>query len=184
MQSRRYLIPTSLLVAAVASIGAAGRADAVTREYFIAAEEVVWDFAPSGQNLIHGGAIPRPYRTTWKKTRSVEYTDASFSTQKPQPRWLGVLGPIIRAEVGDHITVRFMNRARRPYGIHPHGVLYDKDNEKAHYLPHGAGAEIPPAAASRTSGTPTRAAARGRPTPTTRERGCSIATSPTTSRPA
>lgn len=39
---------TSLLVAAVASIGAVGRADAVTREYFIAAEEVVWNFAPSG----------------------------------------------------------------------------------------------------------------------------------------
>lgn len=55
-----------------------------------------------------------------------------------------MLGPIIRAEVGDHITVRFLNRARRSYGIHPHGVLYDKDNEGAYYLPHGAGAEISP----------------------------------------
>ena len=115
-----------------------------TREYFIAAEEVVWDFAPSGQNLVHGGPIPKPYRTKWKKARYVQYTDGTFATQTPQPPWLGVLGPIIRAEVGDTVLVHFLNRTRRPVGIHPHGFRYDKDNEGAHYLPHGAGAAIEP----------------------------------------
>jgi FtsP/CotA-like multicopper oxidase with cupredoxin domain len=70
--------------------------------------------------------------------------DATFSTGKPQPEWLGILGPIIRAEVGDTIVVQFRNLSRRPAGIHPHGVRYDKDNEGAHYLPSGAGANIPP----------------------------------------
>ena len=28
--------------------------------------------------------------------------------------------------------------------MHPHGFRYDKDNEGAHYIPAGAGAEIPP----------------------------------------
>ena len=117
---------------------------AATREYFIAAEEVVWDFAPSGQNLVHGGSIPKPYRTKWKKARYIQYTDGTFATQTPQPPWLGVLGPLIRAEVGDTVLVHFLNRTRRPVGIHPHGFRYDKDNEGAHYLPHGAGAAIEP----------------------------------------
>jgi FtsP/CotA-like multicopper oxidase with cupredoxin domain len=118
---------------------------AATREYFVAAEDVTWDFAPTRRNLIHGGRIPDPWRKTrWRKTRYVEYTDATFATPKPQPEWLGVLGPIIRAEVGDTIRVHFLNRARGSFGIHPHGVRYDKDNEGAHYAPGGAGAQVPP----------------------------------------
>src|SRR6266705_808894 len=83
-----------------------------TREYFIAAEEVVWDFAPSGRNLVHGGPIPKPYRTKWKKARYVQYTDGTFATQTPQPPWLGVLGPIIRAEVGDTVFNEAHDRER------------------------------------------------------------------------
>lgn len=117
---------------------------AATRTYYIAAENVTWNFAPSGEDLAHGGPIPEPFETVWEKTRYIEYTDASFTTQKPQPEWLGILGPIIRAEVGDTIKVNFLNRSDKPLGIHPHGVRYDKDNEGAHYLPHGAGALIEP----------------------------------------
>jgi len=120
-------------------------AGAATREYFLAAEQMAWDFAPARRDLIHGGRIPDPWRKTrWRKTRYVEYTDATFATPKLQPEWLGVLGPIIRAEVGDTIQVHFLNRAQGHYGIHPHGVRYDKDNEGAHYEPAGAGAEVPP----------------------------------------
>src|SRR5438034_6753597 len=56
-----------------------------TREYFIAAEEVVWDFAPSGQNLVHGGPIPKPYRTKWKKARYIQYTDAPSPPKRRRP---------------------------------------------------------------------------------------------------
>jgi manganese oxidase len=120
-----------------------------TRHYYIQAEDVIWDFAPSNQNLVHGGAIPEPWTNShvFPMVRYIQYTDASFSTPKHQPSWLGVLGPIIRAEVGDEVVVLFRNRAFKAggnYGMHPHGFRYTKDNEGAHYNPAGAGAEVPP----------------------------------------
>lgn len=135
-----------LLVGAVLVAPPLAASQAVTRHYYIQAEDVSWDFAPFGEDRIHGGAIPAPWTnsTTWSKTRYIEYTDASFTATKPQPAWLGVLGPIIRAEVGDTIVVHFRNRADGSYGMHPHGVRYDKDNEGAHYMPAGAGAQVPP----------------------------------------
>jgi FtsP/CotA-like multicopper oxidase with cupredoxin domain len=119
---------------------------ATNRHYFIQAEDVTWNFAPTEQNLAHCGPIPEPYETVWNKVRYIEYTDGAFTTRKPQPTWLGILGPIIRAEVGDTVFVHFRNRATQgSFGMHPHGFRYDKDNEGAHYMPNpGAGAEIPP----------------------------------------
>ncbi len=119
------------------------------RHYYIQAEDVIWDFAPTNQNLVHGGQIPEPWTNShvFPKVRYIQYTNASFSTPKPQPSWLGVLGPIIRAEVGDEVVVLFRNRAFKAggnYGMHPHGFRYTKDNEGAHYIPAGAGAEVPP----------------------------------------
>ena len=139
---------------AVATVSLSGvRADAAkTRHYYVQAEDVTWDFAPSGQDLLHGTPIPDPWTDShvFEKTRYIEYTDGTFSHRKPQPQWLGVLGPIIRAEVGDTVVVHFRNRAPSgSYGMHPHGFRYAKDNEGAHYQgvnsgqPPGAGAEIP-----------------------------------------
>jgi len=123
-------------------VGSAAKA----RHYYIAAEDVVWDYAPSGRDLIHGIALPAPWKeqTRWPKTRYIEYTDATFSVRKAQPDWLGILGPIIRAEVGDTVLVHFLNRSGLPHSIHPHGVRYDKDNEGAAYLPYGKGAGVAP----------------------------------------
>lgn len=119
---------------------------AATRHYYIAAEDVVWDYAPSKMNLISGQGIPDPWgaKTQWNKTRYIEYTDATFSVRKPQPEWLGILGPVIRAEVGDTIVIDFLNRSSSPHSIHPHGLRYDKDNEGALYLPAGTGGQVPP----------------------------------------
>src|SRR6266568_4076947 len=87
---------------------------AVTRHYYIAAEDVAWDYAPSGKNLVEASAIPQPWaqQTKWPKTRFFEYSDDTFTVRKPQPEWLGILGPIIRAEVGDDIIVDFLNRSQ------------------------------------------------------------------------
>ena len=135
-----------LLVAVGLGASASPASGGTTRHYFIQAEDQAWDFAPSGLDRIHGGQIPAPWTKyhVWSKTRYVEYTDATYSTRKPQPEWLGVLGPVIRAEVGDTILVHFRNRADGSYGMHPHGVRYDKDSEGAHYAFGGAGAEVPP----------------------------------------
>jgi len=119
---------------------------ATTRHYYIAAENVTWDYAPSGMDLLGGRGIPQPWarKTQWDKTRYIEYSDGTFSVRKPQPEWLGILGPVIRAEVGDTIVVEFLNRTGKWHSIHPHGLRYDKDNEGSLYLPFGAGARVPP----------------------------------------
>lgn len=139
----------------------AGSAQAATRNYYIAAEDTVWDYAPSGQNLIHCMGMPSPCPITapwdtshvFNKVRYVEYTDATFATKKTQPAWLGVLGPVIRGEVGDTLLINFCNRSTSgmPYGMHPHGVKYTKDNEGAAYRgmngqAEGAGAQVAPGA--------------------------------------
>jgi FtsP/CotA-like multicopper oxidase with cupredoxin domain len=117
-----------LFLGALASPGGAA-----TREYFVAAQEVVWDYAPTDQNLVHcdGAPAPCPIPHPWTKShafhkvRYIEYTDGSFQTPKPQPVWLGVLGPILRAEVGDTVIVHFCNHATSgAYGMHPHGFRY------------------------------------------------------------
>jgi manganese oxidase len=117
---------------------------AATRHYYIAAEDVTWNYAPSGRNLLNGSPIPQPLglKLQWPKSRFIEYTDNTFTTPKPQPEWLGILGPVIRAEVGDEIIVDFLNRGRKAHGLHPHGLRYDKNNEGSLYLPFGSGAQI------------------------------------------
>ncbi len=118
-----------------------------THTYYIAADEVEWDYAPSDMNKMMGmkfGGYPLtfveqgPHRIgkVYRKAVYREYTDESFSHLKPRaPEWehAGILGPIIRAEVGDTIVVHFKNNATRPYSLHPHGVFYNKDSEGAMY---------------------------------------------------
>src|SRR5215212_7032286 len=76
-----------------AALAAAG--GGVTRTYYIAADEVVWDYAPSGANAAEGRpfnddekpwmeAGPHVIGRKAKKALYREYTDASFSTLKPR----------------------------------------------------------------------------------------------------
>lgn len=65
----------------------------------------------------------------YKKAVYRRYTDDSYSTEIPKPPWLGFLGPIMRAEVGDVVVIHLRNFASRPYSLHPHGVFYNKDSE-------------------------------------------------------
>jgi manganese oxidase len=125
-----------------------------TRTYYIAADEVDWDFAPSGKDMIHDekyhlqddpaskGEL-NPNATAYRKAVFNEYTDATFRVLKPRSGdWahLGILGPLIRAEVGDTIKVVFKNNASRPFSVHPHGVFYAKDSEGAGYQDNTSGA--------------------------------------------
>jgi manganese oxidase len=117
------------------------------RTYYIAADEIDWEYAPSRIDQITGEKfhfqdVPDSKgmldsnSTVYRKAVFREYTDATFRTTKARTRdWehLGILGPLIRAEVGDSIRVVFKNNASRPYSIHPHGVFYRKDSEGAPY---------------------------------------------------
>ena len=56
-----------------------------------------------------------------------EYTSAEFTEKKTRTaaeRHLGVLGPILHAEVGDTIEVTFKNLASGKFSMHPHGLFY------------------------------------------------------------
>lgn len=60
-----------------------------------------------------------------------EASDVRAGTDR---KHLGILGPVIRAEVGDTIVIRFKNSSSsQTLSMHPHGVLYDKASEGAPY---------------------------------------------------
>src|SRR5439155_22106419 len=103
------------------------------------ADEVRWDYAPRGRHRT-GAPIAEPEDvatpTVFTKAIYREYTDDTFKTPKPRPpEWehLGILGPLIRAEVGDTIAVVFRNQTNIFCNMHPHGLAYDKRSEGALY---------------------------------------------------
>jgi len=99
---------------------------------------------------------PGPNRIghVYRKALYREYVDGTFATRKPrlpQDEYLGLLGPILRAEVGETIKVVFKNNASRPFSMHPHGVFYEKASEGSMYadnVPHDQkiGSMVPPGA--------------------------------------
>ncbi|KAM4726146.1 ferroxidase HEPHL1 isoform 2-T2 [Anableps anableps] len=125
----------------------------VVRNFYLAAEEVQWKYAPSEKNLINnsslteagsasevffsrdGGAIGG----TYVKVIYREYTNNTFTQVKPSPSDRGFLGPVLRAEEGDILRVTFLNNASRRYSIHPHGLHYvyedGSDNPGSHVDP-------------------------------------------------
>jgi len=124
---------------------------AKTRVYYIAAEEVIWDYAPQGNNVYMGMpfdsndsvyAVNLPLGPTphigrkYLKARYIEYTDSTFTTPKPIiPQWkhLGILGPVIRAIVGDSVIVYYKNNTTINTSLHVHGLEYDASSEGAPY---------------------------------------------------
>jgi hypothetical protein len=138
----------------------------VTRTYYLRAEEVAWNYAPDGRNDLTGQPFddvadtyvksgPGRIGATYLKCLYRGYTDGSFTTpakRDPDDAYLGLLGPVIRAAVGDTIRVEFRNDCRFPASVHPHGVFYNKDSEGAPYDDGTSGAEhaddaVPPGGA-------------------------------------
>jgi manganese oxidase len=142
---------------------AGGGAKVIT--YYVAAEEIEWDYAPTGKNVITGEdftaeenvfveAGPDRIGRVYTKTVYREYTDATFSVKKARTakdEHLGLLGPTLRAEVGQTIRVVFKNKLDIGATMHPHGVFYNKDSEGAPYADGSSGADkadddVPPGA--------------------------------------
>ncbi|KAG9351427.1 hypothetical protein JZ751_022677, partial [Albula glossodonta] len=105
-------------------------------QYFIASEEVEWDYSPSRdselqitnstkESSMFVGKGENRIGSKYKKVVYREYTDITFKTRKqrlPHEEHLQILGPIIRAEVGERILVTFKNNATYPFSMHAHGV--------------------------------------------------------------
>lgn len=138
--------PRTALAAALGLLLGAWPASARVRTYFIAADEVDWNYAPAGNVLADmqccadaatwlsrgPGELPPVFR----KAIFREYDDSTFSRLKPRPaEWLhlGILGPLIRAEVGDQIEITLRNNLGFSISLHGHGAFYDKANEGAGY---------------------------------------------------
>lgn len=149
----RHVVLFSTLLA---GCGAAPSNDPVTRTYYIAAVEVDWDYAPTDNDRITGKpwegisvflmtSAPDRIGRVYRKAIYREYTDSTFTTEKPRPaEWehLGILGPLLRASVGDTLRIVFRNNATHPSTMHPHGVFYTKDSEGAPYADNTSGADL------------------------------------------
>ena len=122
---------------------------AAQRTYYIAADEVVWNYAPSGTNVLTGERLrPAKFQLgyAYRKVVYRGYTDATFATPQRRPdadAYMGVLGPPIRAEVGDSVVVVFKNNSHLPLSFHVHGLRYLKTSEGAPYR-DGSGAAVKP----------------------------------------
>uniref|UniRef100_A0A8B9PUZ7 ferroxidase n=1 Tax=Apteryx owenii TaxID=8824 RepID=A0A8B9PUZ7_APTOW len=85
------------------------------RLYYIAAEEVLWNYGPDGYDKFTGQGL-----------NATVLLIPSFT--------LFFQGPVIKAEVGDTVLVTFANKAKRNYSIMAHGVSYSKLSEGVPYL--------------------------------------------------
>jgi len=133
--------------AALSPFPALASAEGKTRTYYVAVDEVDWDYTPMGMDKMMG--MP-PHKNSkmyfesgkhqighiYHKAIYHEYTDGTFTTLKKRtPEWehLGLLGPALHAEVGDTIQIFFKNNGTQSYSMHPHGVFYEKSSEGSYY---------------------------------------------------
>uniref|UniRef100_A0A668B007 Coagulation factor V n=1 Tax=Myripristis murdjan TaxID=586833 RepID=A0A668B007_9TELE len=108
--------------------------------FFIAAEEVIWDYAPNMPSYIDEDYElqylkqgPNRIGRKYKKVVYTQYTNESFTVraeEKQRKNEIGILGPVIRAQIRDIV---FKNMASRPYSIYPHGLTMEKSQEGVTY---------------------------------------------------
>ncbi|KAM9795311.1 coagulation factor VIII [Neosynchiropus ocellatus] len=101
------------------------------RHYYIAAEELAWDY---GITKPHQLVTPREmqrgmrkFLPDYKKVVFRAYRDKEFKeplNRGESTEHLGLMGPLIRAEINDLLFVVFKNNASRPFSFHLHGI-YD-----------------------------------------------------------
>jgi len=109
------------------------------REFWLQADSFHHDAVPNGRDAMTGTTYTAD-RTSYP---AIGYRAYTPQWGKPLPGDLGpqgigpntgIPGPVLRAEVGDVITVHFRNNDshyRWPHTVHPHGVRYTPDNDGA-----------------------------------------------------
>ncbi|XP_063070058.1 coagulation factor V [Engraulis encrasicolus] len=111
--------------------------------YYIAAEEVIWDYTPNLPDYVdvdfkskYLKQGPDRIGHRYKKAVFTLYTDETFTKRNEHAQRKmeqGIIGPVIRAQIRDQIKIVFKNKASRPYSIYPHGLTLDKAGEGASY---------------------------------------------------
>jgi hephaestin len=85
---------------------------------------------------------PNHIGRVYRKAVYREYTDGTFTTRKqraPEDEYLGLLGPILRAEVGDTLKIVFKNNASRPYSVYLPDVFRQKNFTNNGSVPDATG---------------------------------------------
>ena len=116
------------------------------REYYIAIEDADWSYAPGGNMC--GAESDAAYDafanessafrigSAYRKARYVLYTDETFTTRAdvaPEEEHLGILGPLLRASVGETLRIYVRNDASFPFSVNPWGLRIAKASEGAGY---------------------------------------------------
>lgn len=146
-----------LLIMAILLPSNSGTTETKTRTFYIAADQVRWDYLPSSADLLYGQESPIPptgqYYTEASETRIGssyikaqyrQYTDGTFESvvdesTESESKQRGILGPTIYCQVGDTISIVFKNNLEFTTSLHVHGLKYKKPSEGWYY-----GAEIRP----------------------------------------
>lgn len=122
---------SALLTLLLAPLLASSHAQAATQTYFIAVEEIEWEyFPPTGtpaneldkSQRTSTNASANRVGTGYRKVIYRGYTDESFTTVSAQPAAQGILGPTLRVQVGDTLNVVLRNNAARPYTMTIQGI--------------------------------------------------------------
>lgn len=117
------------------------------RQYYIAAEQELWDYVPTGWDNWLGVPInvstrvylasytsPQSLGLQWEKVVYRRYTGATFSVRAEDAATQGINGPTLRAEVGDMIEILFVNKLEQNYAsMHSMGLGYSKANKGSLY---------------------------------------------------
>ncbi|XP_052767560.1 hephaestin-like protein isoform X1 [Mya arenaria] len=141
----------------LSNIAGLGRRLGKTRTYYLAIEEIIWDYAPgltpdsSSSVFLQQG--PNRIGSRYKKAVYRLYTDGTFTTpviRGAEDIHMGFTGPPIKGEEGDVIVVVLYNKASREYSFLAGGVSMSKENEGAVYKQNvqedttPTGASVPP----------------------------------------
>jgi hephaestin len=143
----RSILAVVCLAVSLLAISSVANAEGTTRTYYVAVDEIEWNYVPMGIDGMTGKPFDHMSMMyveqgknrigkTYRKAVYREYTDSTFTTLKKRTaEWehLGLLGPVLRAEVGDTIRIFFKNNGTQSYSMHPHGVFYEKASEGSYY---------------------------------------------------
>ena len=120
------------------------------RHYYIQAEKVDWTLVPTGYYDDKLGREVPAGDTRYPAIVLRGYEDPDFKRPLPRAPWMGILGPIIKARVGDKVVVHFRNGDfgyGRPHSLHVHGLSYRMAHDGG-WMPHPApaqpGTAVPP----------------------------------------
>jgi hephaestin len=126
------------------------------RHYCIMSNEIYWNYAPNStanhmdltnmfehnaesiltqSELSMGSTFLKAVYQEYEYDTTTKLCDwTTLKTVTTSPKSNGILGPTIRAVVGDKIYVHYFNGCTRPYSIEPHGLYHSQVSSFSTFL--------------------------------------------------